>query len=463
MTEQLEIRGLHIDPARRMLDMKTMTNIINYLKLTNINTLHIHLTDDQGIAIESDVLNLFGHGGWTHHEQRKIYKMCQHAKISIIPEIDIPGHSVPLRSLLEKGIYEPTDKMGIITSGCIELSQIDRVLEFYEEVYQTFKPKYFHMGGDETRGTKTPYFTELIKRVCEWGTSHGIKIIAWEDVLAKIKAEDIPKNLIIQKWKHRSYPNIARNIEAMTANGEKRIIHSEGYYIDTCIDPFTAYRKKIEKSWLGCIACTWGELIGPENIMSMICPTIYMLGERWNGSDESPLSLALDSLDHEIDGEKITWNDMKTYKRRQWASFSLDKDKDKKEMHPRSSSSVTTLIKMTREEDSYPLLSKSLIKMALYLDPKIDSVEFNDSEKDEIKHMIEESFANTNDKDVGTIGHVFGIIELLFSKNESSNVKNATTYKSRLRKIRSVTEKEEQPLYKNGVRAVIREVLRDDF
>ena len=270
----LKIRGLHLDPARRFFGVTQLLQIVELASKCGINTLHLHLSDDQGIAIESNVLNF--HSGWTINEQNIIYETCKKLGIDIIPEFDIPGHSVALRSILDNKKYEPEKQMGVVSEGLIKFENIPIILQLYDEIVSRFHPKYFHMGGDETRGTTKEYFQELVDKVCEWGLSKNIKIIAWEDVLGKV---DPPNNLIIHKWKKRTYPQIAQKLELLPLD---RIIHSENYYLDTCLDIFTAYRTKIKPGILGCIACTWGELIGPENLEQSIFPALYLLGNRWN-------------------------------------------------------------------------------------------------------------------------------------------------------------------------------------
>lgn len=424
----LQIRGLHIDPARRLLNYNTVLTIIDKLTKCNINTLHIHLTDDQGIACESNVLNF--HGGWTINEQEQIYKKCSKNHINIIPEIDIPGHSMALRSIIEHNKYTPTDKMGIISDGVIKLDYINKIIEFYEEIYQRFKPQYFHMGGDETRGITKQYFQTLVDKICEWGNKHHINIIAWEDVLNKI---DPPNNLIIQRWKQRIYPQVR---EKLTKIGESRIIYSNNYYLDKSIDIFTAYRAKIPKQCLGCIACTWGELIDTNNIEHVVFPAMYLLGKRWFNSEiiENPITILINECDRIgwiNSGQQMSW------KRRQWASFVLDQNKP---IPKRSCSSVTTNIKLDREPDQYPLISKLLIMFA----DDIYNYEINKKNPSQNKQSLYKKAlleANVNNE----------LIDVLWKCDDVKKI---------LRKIRHITEIEEQELYKNGIRMVIRECLR---
>jgi len=96
--QQCLLRGLHLDLARRPLQINTILNIIKRMNICNLNTLHLHLTDDQGIAINSTILNF--NEGLTFEDQILIKQTCDQNNIEIIPEIDIPGHTIALRSIL---------------------------------------------------------------------------------------------------------------------------------------------------------------------------------------------------------------------------------------------------------------------------------------------------------------------------------------------------------------------------
>jgi len=429
--DSLIIRGLHLDPARRFFSTETLFAIVDRAARCGINTLHLHLSDDQGIAIESQVLNY--HGGWSIAEQSAIADYCHARNIDIVPEIDIPGHSVALRSLLETGAYAPISQMGIISPGLIDIAQLPRIIALYDELRERFHAKYFHMGGDETRGAQRDYFQQIVDRVCEWGASRNVQIIAWEDALGKIDA--IPANLIIHRWKHRVYPQIARQLEKIPPS---RIISSVDYYLDTCIDPYTAYRKPIVTGILGCVACTWGELIGPENILHTIFPALYLLGHRWThlGQAGDPATLLFDLC------ERLGWIEsglQNTWRRRQWRGFVLAEGE---KIPERSTTSTTTKTRLTREEDQYPLVSALLIRMAHCIRQRqISNPQAHEDIDQYRKAMIAASVPTQ-------------IVDDIFAASSRDEINKS------LRRLRRITEPEEQTLYKNGIRMVIRECLR---
>lgn len=427
----LKIRGLHLDPARRQLTSETVIDIIKKVKQYDINTIHLHLTDDQGIAFSSDILNY--QKGWSKNEMINISNEAKKLNIQIILEIDIPGHSYCLRSLLENGKYDHKEQMGIISDGLLRLEDMNKIFNIFEELCEIFESKYIHIGCDETRGGDKIYFQTIIKSACEWAEKKGLNVIAWEDILNKLDEKTIPKNLYIQKWKHRTFSPIAKNLEFI---GNNRIIYSNNYYLDTSIDPFTAYRAKIPENALGCIACTWGELIGEENIYHCIFPTIKILAHKWNNikTNDNPLFLLKDELKNNYGGDQNSW------KRRQWRPFVLKKEFD---IPQRSTSSVTKSTILNREEDTYPIISNFLINFGIDLYNYI----FNNQIPENIKEY------NNKLKESGVSDK---ILNLMWISNNDIDQK-----KKILRKIRSETENEEQLLYKNGFRMIIREVLRE--
>jgi hypothetical protein len=125
------------------------------------------------------------------------------------------------------------------------------------------------------------------------------------------------------------------------------------------------YRKSIENVELGCIACTWGELIGMENIDNILYPSIILLASRWNGSKENPVEILKKYRD-----EMIYPEIRKTWKRRQWRGYVLKKGAA---VPPRSSSGVTINTVLNRIHDRYPICSKLLIDMTIDIYDAINS------------------------------------------------------------------------------------------
>lgn len=102
---RFQYRGAMLDVARHFMDVATVMRYIDDLALYKINTLHLHLTDDQGWRIEIDSWpRLATYGGsieaggrqggyYTKDQYRDLVEYARNRFIAIIPEIDLPGHT----------------------------------------------------------------------------------------------------------------------------------------------------------------------------------------------------------------------------------------------------------------------------------------------------------------------------------------------------------------------------------
>jgi hypothetical protein len=286
------------------------------------------------------------------------------------------------------------------------------------------------MGGDETKNSTTIYFQNIVDTICEWGKNKNIQIIAWEDILNRVEP---PDNLIIQKWKIYSHKKIF-NID------KKKIINSLGFYLDKSIDPYTMFRTKLENEYLGYIACSWNELTDDNNVLSVIFPSLYLLGEKWfnkNIDTTNSIILLYDLC------EKYGWNDTNdqtNWKRRQWKPFVLNKDDN---IPIRSTTSTKTTTILNREHDNYPLISNFLITFAYDLHNVLHNNIYPETNK-----------INT---------YIDGLIDAGGNAELAKQLYDCSIHKSDkfkiLKKIkRSMTEEHET--YKNGFICVFRELLR---
>ena len=172
-------RGAHFDVSRHVFSVREVKRFIDMLALHNINRFHWHLTDDQGWRIEIKAypeLTTVGatrpetvighnsgkydgtpHGGfYTQDEVRDIVAYAAERHITVIPEIDLPGHmQAALAAYPELGCtggpYEVWKIWGI--SDHVLCAGNDKVLKFIDdvlaEVVELFPSEYIHVGGDE--------------------------------------------------------------------------------------------------------------------------------------------------------------------------------------------------------------------------------------------------------------------------------------------------------------------------
>ena len=210
-------RGAMLDVARHFFSVADVKQVIDYLAAYKMNVLHLHLSDDQGWRIEikswpklTEVGSLTQVGGgkggfYTQKEYKEIVQYAKDRYITIVPEIEMPGHiNAALVAYPElNGNTKPaTPHTGIeVGFSCIAMDKevsykfIDDVIR---EVAAMTPGQYIHIGGDEVpkKNMKTS-FAQFINKVQTIVQSHDKKMMGWAD----IAKGDIGKETVTQFWK----------------------------------------------------------------------------------------------------------------------------------------------------------------------------------------------------------------------------------------------------------------------
>lgn len=241
-------RGLMLDSARHMQSPEFIKQLIDWMALQKLNVLHWHLTDDQGwrleikryprltevgawrvLASERGKIDpktgkppIYG-GFYTQAEVRDIVAYAAARHITIVPEIEMPGHATAaIAAYPELGSAAdtprtPTSRYGIFPN----LYNVnDNAFTFLEnvltEVMELFPSAYIHVGGDEAikdqwkaspviqaqmreKGIKTEdelqsYF---IKRIDKFLTAHHRRTIGWDEILEG----GLPPAATVMSWR----------------------------------------------------------------------------------------------------------------------------------------------------------------------------------------------------------------------------------------------------------------------
>ncbi len=173
-------RGMHLDCVRHFFGVETVKRYLDIMALHGMNRLHWHLTDDQGWRVEikkyprltevggwrngttlghnSPVNDGIRYGGYfTQDEIRDIVRYAADRYITIIPEIDMPGHMVAALTAYPElgctgGPYEVWGMWGVHDDIlCVGKDHtIQFVKDVLDEVIQLFPSDYIHIGGDES-------------------------------------------------------------------------------------------------------------------------------------------------------------------------------------------------------------------------------------------------------------------------------------------------------------------------
>ena len=247
-------RGMHLDVSRHFFPIDSVKVYLDAMALHNLNKFHFHLTDDQGWRIEikkypklteigawrsgtligkTMAFDTIRHGGfYTQEELRDLVKYATDRHITIIPEIDLPGHMLAaLASYPELGCtggpYEVWKQWGV--SEDVICAGNEQAMQFLEdvllEVMDIFPSEYIHIGGDEVprdRWKECPKCQAKIKelgikgddkhsaedylqsyvmaRMEQFIENHGRHIIGWDEMLDG----ELAPNATVMSWRGSS-------------------------------------------------------------------------------------------------------------------------------------------------------------------------------------------------------------------------------------------------------------------
>ncbi len=242
-------RGLHLDVCRHFFPVEFIKKYIDAMAIHKLNRFHWHLTDDQGWRIEikkypllteigsQRTETLIGHyyenmpqqfdnktygGYYTQDEAREIVKYAASKFITVIPEIEMPGHAMaaiaayPYLSCTQQPLKVAT-KWGVFDDVfCPRDSTFTFLENVLSEVMAIFPSEYIHIGGDEcpkTRWKSCPDCQAKIKelelkdehelqsyfvqRIEKFVNSKGRKIIGWDEILEG----GLAPNATVMSWR----------------------------------------------------------------------------------------------------------------------------------------------------------------------------------------------------------------------------------------------------------------------
>ncbi len=244
---RFEWRGLMLDVSRHFFPVSFVKKLIDAMALYKLNVLHLHLTDDQGWRIEikryprlteigsvraatpipprgsNQIDGVPYRGFYTQDDIREIVAYAQSRFITVVPEIEMPGHAVAaLTSYPDLGCvgkdYQVRIAWGI--EADVLCAGKDSTFEFVEnvlsEVIDLFPSEYIHVGGDEcpkTRWEKCPhcqariqqeglknehelqsYFVRRVEKILE---AKGRRLIGWDEILEG----GLAPNATVMSWR----------------------------------------------------------------------------------------------------------------------------------------------------------------------------------------------------------------------------------------------------------------------
>lgn len=338
-------RGMHLDVCRHFFPKEFVKKYIDYIALYKMNYFHWHLTDDQGWRIEikkypklteegawrkgiltgkyrdkSRIIDTAIYGGfYTQEDVKEIIKYASDRHITVIPEIEMPGHSLAALSSYPEfsctgGPFEVVREWGVFEDVfCPKEETFEFLEDVLSEVTELFPSSYIHIGGDEApkdRWQKCQHCQELIKkeglkdehelqsyfikRIERYLNSKGKSIIGWDEILEG----GLAPNATVMSWR-----GTEGGIEAAKQNHNVIMTPGEYCYFDhyqadprnepVAIGGYTTLEKVYsfeptpteltdnqKYKILGAQGNVWTEyIITPDKIEYMVFPRICALSE----------------------------------------------------------------------------------------------------------------------------------------------------------------------------------------
>ncbi len=180
----LKWRGVMLDSARHFQSADTICRLLKAMGRLRLNRFHWHLTDCQGWRIPSasapelNTLSALQEGCYTVSDIERIRRVALENGISIIPEIDFPGHNQGLLSLHPELRCHPELLPNEICLG--NPASLEFAKARYAEAMALFpESKYFHIGGDEAWDGEWRACTKCQAKIQELGLGSARELEAW--------------------------------------------------------------------------------------------------------------------------------------------------------------------------------------------------------------------------------------------------------------------------------------------
>ncbi len=349
-------RGMHLDVGRHFFPVAFIKKYIDFMAQYKLNNFHWHLTEDQGWRIEikkypklteigayraqtlvgnyhdrfPQLFDNTPYGGYyTQEEVKEVVAYAQARFINVIPEIEMPGHSLAALSAYPElacgdrpGPFQAAEKWGVFDDVyCAGKEQTFHFLEdVLTEVMALFPSKYIHIGGDESPKTRwkvckycqkrirdyklkdehhlQSYF---IQRIEKFLNSKGRQIIGWDEILEG----GLAPNATVMSWRGTEGGIAAakQNHDAiMTPGNFVYFDHAQGKSTqeplsiggNTPLEEVYSYNPtpvslspQQQSRIIGVQANMWTEYMPtPEKVEFMLLPRLYALSEiAWTNPD----------------------------------------------------------------------------------------------------------------------------------------------------------------------------------
>ena len=323
-------RGLLLDCCRHFYSKDVVKKYIKLLSYYKMNVLHWHLTEDQGWRIEIDQYpKLTEIGAWRNNDKgtryggfyskediREIVKYAGELNVTIIPEIELPGHSQAAIAAYPHLSCEQTqvpvaNDWGVFKE--IYCAGNDSTFLFIEnvltEVLELFPSEYIHIGGDEAPKYRWEHCSKCQKRIQDEGlhdehelqsyfisrvekflNQKGRKLIGWDEILEG----GLSANATVQSWR-----GMQGGTDAANSKHGAIMSPTSHCYLDYPLDAINLEKvfnfnpipdsmpEELQEYILGGEVNMWTEHVPNEaNLDSKVFPRMLALSEvLWKGTN----------------------------------------------------------------------------------------------------------------------------------------------------------------------------------
>ncbi len=349
-------RGFMLDESRHFFGKKIVKKMLDLMALLKMNVFHWHLTDDQGWRLEikkyprlveigskrkrarlrtrvrksdkySDDVQYSGH--YSREDLREIINHASERHITIVPEIDVPGHTTAVLASYPElsctgGPFEVSTRFAIHKDVlCIGKEKVfEFILNVLDEVMDIFPSEIIHIGGDEVPKERWKNCSHCQNRIKEenlnneeelqayfinkmsrYISSLGRRPMGWNEILN----EDLVENALCQYWT----PNLKELLDHVRT-GRNVVMSETGYVYLNYGYKFTSLRKsyeyepipnELEKRYhdriKGIEACLWTEFISDlKNLELLTFPRLIAIAETgWALIDKKNFKSFLNRLE----------------------------------------------------------------------------------------------------------------------------------------------------------------------
>ena len=212
-------RGSMLDVARHFFPVEDVLDHIDRIALLKLNVLHLHLTDDQGWRLAIDTwpeltgigasTSTGGDGGgfYTKADYARIVEYAAERFVTIVPEIDLPGHTNAALSAYPElncdgAAPKPYEGVEVgFSSLCASADRAEATDRFLTdvmgEVAAMTPGPWLHVGGDESLATSDADYLDLVRRITAAGAATGKTVIGWHEMG---RSRELPAGTVGQYW-----------------------------------------------------------------------------------------------------------------------------------------------------------------------------------------------------------------------------------------------------------------------